>query len=229
MTFDLDPNNSNMKNYLIDQSARITEIITHAGKFKENYEVLVGNIISSMNDSLKRYVKSARKSILCDVYDSTVEKIDWNAFRARFNNDVSNKTSMKASELKPIGSDLKQYTIEEYDTEILGNMIMNLEENQKSMKKFTKFQNEAVDALSDLNTNLDAFESGLCAWRTKNIQIMNENIENLYKLHVNYAKNVLNNKNYIPEDIIVNNEKIIKMEKSQSVFIKNASKVLLGL
>lgn len=218
--------NSQMKNNILNETARIAEIVSHAGKFKENYDKLIKNIVSSMNTTLKNYVKNSRKAILCDIYEHTLSKINWDEMRTRFNKDIKGN-KLLVNRLYTIGDDLKNYSLEEYNTEILMNMMINLDEDTSTIKKFIKLQDEALNALDELNEELSNFEANLCSYRTKAINVMLENVDNLYRLHVNYAKKVLNNE-YVDDSINVQGV-TIKMYKSQQEFIKNAMKSLLRL
>lgn len=215
---------SQMKNNIITQTTRICEIISDAGKFGSFYEELTNNIVSSMNTMIKTYVKTGRRSILIDIYDALVEQTDWTALKERFKVDATKSGMLKLPKYTPINTNLKRFTIDTYDEDILYDMYSNMEES--TVREFAKAQRDATNNLYSLIDDVSSFETSLCAYRTQTLEVMKQNIECLYALHVNYAKACMNKEIKAPESTVING-KVIKFQHGQKPFIIEALKVLL--
>lgn len=215
---------SQMKNNIITQSTRVCEIISDPGKFGAYYEELNNNVVSSMNEMIKMYVKSGRRAVLVDIYDALVEQTDWNSLKDRFKIDINKPNNMTIPKYTSINTNLKKYSIDLYDTDLLMDMHSNMEE--QTVREFAKAQKQATTNLYNLVDDVTAFENDLCAFRTQTIAVMKNNIECLYALHVNYAKACINKVQKIPESTTING-KIIKFQRGQKPFICDALKTIL--
>lgn len=221
-----DENYSQMKNNIISQSSRIAEILSHAGKFKAYYDELTNNVVDSMNTMIKSYMKKGKNAILIDIYDGVAGSIDFENLKLKFKSDMSSKNNLVVPKYEEVNFNLDSYNIDQYDTDILVNMFQNLDVG--TVKKFARFQDEAIANLSAVVDDLTNFENGLCAFRTNAIQKMKNNVDVLYAIHVNYAKAVLKKSKNIPECVTVGS-KNIKLMKSQREFILNGLKTLIGI
>lgn len=222
-------NYSQMKNNIIDQSSRIAEILNHAGKFRDHYDELNNNIIDSMNSMIKNYVKESKKAILYDIFDGTIDSIKFDQLKSKFAVDVKADKNMPVNKFVELNlnDELDNYDIEEYDTDILVNMSANL--NEKSLKKYVKFRDQAIDNLSDTIDSLTEFENNLCALRSKVInEQMNDYVNMLYAIHVNYARAIMKKK-AVPDMIKLGKDKQLKLVNSQRSFITSGLKVILGI
>ena len=215
---------SQMKNNIITQSTRVCEIVSDASKFGTYYNDLTNNIVSSMNDMIRMYIKTGRRAILVDIFDALVEQTDWNSLKERFKADAASKQPLKIPKYTPISTDLKRFKIDTYDTDVLVDMYSNMDES--TVKAFAKSQDEATNNLYALVDDVSAFETNLCSYRTATITTMKANIETLYALHVNYAKAIMNKEAKIPETITLNG-KPIKFQKAQKPFITDALKAII--
>ena len=234
---------SPMHNNIIEQSARVYEIINNAGKFKKYYNELINNIIDSINNQCKSYVRNSKKSIKIDIYDMVMESIDWSKLQQMLVTDLKNNKSvssvvsnmlkipsgdLNSASWSSIGS-LDDYGIEQYDTDAIVNMYSNCSE--ESIKKYIRYMKEANSNLKSLETNVVAYEKNLCDYRKNAVNIiLTKNVPLLYALHYNYVKNVIDtkrfNKNMPIETISINNVDI-KLCKSQKEFITNSLKQLI--
>lgn len=219
-----DSNFSQMKNNIITQSTRICEIISDASKFSTFYNDLTNNIVGSMNDMIRMYVKAGKRAILVDVYDALIDSTDWDSLKTRFKTDVVSAGPLALPKWNSISTDLKRFKIDVYDTDILVDMYSNMDES--TVKHFAKSQEDANNKLYELIDDVGAFESALCNYRTKTIEIMKQNIEVLYALHVNYAKAVVAKEQKIPDQITING-KVIKFQTGQKPFITEALKKII--
>lgn len=213
-----------MKNNIITQSTRVCELVSDASKFGTYYNELTNNIVASMNDMIRMYIKTGRRAVLVDIYEALVEQTDWNALKDRFKQDASTKLPLPIPKYKSISTDLKRFKIDTYDTDILADMYSNMDES--TVKAFAKSQEEATNNLYALVDDVSAFEANLCGYRTATITAMKDTIETLYTLHVNYAKAIMNKEPKIPETVTVHG-KAIKFQKAQKPFICDALKAIL--
>lgn len=219
-----DSNYSQMKNNIITQSTRICEIISDASKFGSFYNELTNNIVSSMNEMIRTYVKTGRTAILVDIYDELVSQTDWNGLKERFKIAMTNPNPFPLPKYTSISTDLKKFKIDTYDSDVLVDMYTNMDED--TVKQFAKSQEEATNNLYELVDDVTAFENALCAYRTKTVATMKANIDVLFALHVNYAKAVTANSPKIPDTTTING-KVIKFQKGQKPFICDALKTIL--
>lgn len=213
-----------MKNNIITQSTRICEIVSDASKFGSFYDELTNNIVSSMNEMIRTYVKTGRTAILVDVYDELVSQTDWNSLKDRFKVAMTDPKPLPIPKYTSISTDLKKYKIDAYDTDVLVDMYTNMDED--TVKLFAKSQEEATNNLYELVDDVTAFENSLCAYRTKTVATMKSNIEVLFALHVNYAKAITSGSAKIPDTTTING-KVIKFQKGQKPFICDALKTIL--
>lgn len=219
-----DSNYSQMKNNIITQSTRICEIVSDASKFGSFYNELTNNIVSSMNEMIRTYVKTGRTAILVDIYDELVSQTDWNGLKERFKAAMTDPKPYPLPKYTSISTDLKKFKIDVYDADVLVDMYTNMDED--TVKQFAKSQEEATNNLYELVEDVTAFENALCAYRTKTVATMKANIDVLFALHVNYAKAVTANSPKIPDTTTVNG-KVIKFQKAQKAFICDALKTIL--
>ena len=224
--FEENENYSQMKNNIIGQSSRIAEILTHGGKFKTYYEELMNNVVESMNAQIRSYVENSKKAILYDIYDGVVGNIDFSELKDKFKADMKKKGNVSVPKYEKVNMDLDGYDIGEYETDVLVNMYSNMDE--KTVKKFAKYQDEALSNLSNVIDDVTDFESNLCSFRNKAIEKMKNNVDLLYAIHVNYAKAVMNKNKNIPECVSIGGKQV-KLSKSQKEFITNGLKVLIGI
>jgi hypothetical protein len=179
-----------------------------------------------MNAQVKNYVENSKKAILYDIYDGVVSGIDFDSLKKKFKSDMSVKGNLKVPQYEKVNFNLDNYDIDEYETDVLVNMYSNMDE--KTVKKFARYQDEAVANLQNLVDGVTDFESNLCAFRVNAIQKMKENVNTLYAIHTNYAKAIMNKNKNLPESVSIAG-KDVKLIKSQKEFILNGLKTLIGI
>lgn len=228
----MESNESPMQQTIIEQCDRIEEILREPTKFKAFYNELLNGIIESLNNQIKAYVKNSKQAIKVDIYDMTVEKIDWKTLRTNLESAVKALNKNKQSAIESystftakyvrLGS-VKQYNIPSYDVDPVVNMYSNFAED--TVKVYSKCMKVAINNLNDLKNDVSEFESELCGYRDSSISVMLQNVEVLYNIHLAYIKGIVLNKNPSTEVTIAN----IKLEliRSQEQFIKTSLRKLL--
>ena len=216
---------SPMKNNMIEQSSRVYEILTDAGKFKSHYNDLVNNIIDSMNSQCRSYERNSKKSIMVDVYDNVIENIDWSALQNSLATDLKGgKQPKDIGEWVDIGN-VDDYHIEQYDIDPIVNMYSNYGED--SVKEYAKYMDEAIDNLNEMRTYIDDFEQDLCNFRSKAVKIILEkNIPLLYNIHFRYVNDLMRKKKNITDKVSIRGVEI-NLKKSQKEFICSSLKKLI--
>ena len=227
MEFKEDSSYSPMKNNIIEQSARIYEIITNASKFKKYYNDLVNNIIDSVNNQCRSYERNSKKSIKADIYDIVVDTIDWTNLQNMLATGL--KTGKKPIDNKSkwvdIG-DVNSYHIEKYDTDPIINMYSNY--GEETVKEYSRYMDEAVDNLNELKNYIDDFEQSLCNYRTNAVKIILEkNVPLLYNIHFKYVNDLMHKKKNIENKVMINGVEI-ELKKSQKEFICSSLKKLIN-
>ena len=229
MSFVEDETNSQMLNNTISSLNRISEILNHAGKFQQLYSEL-NNIVDTMNSSLHSYMKSSKRAILCDIFDGVISQIDFEVLQNRLKTDIKNSNKLVVPPYIPINIDLSLYSIEQYNSDIFVDMLANLE--QKTIRKYSKLQKDAIGHLSDVKDSLTTFENDLCVLRTDTIDKMLSNVDMFYTIHANYVKTKLKSRNKkdvnLPSEITINGVSIL-MKDSQKEFIQECVRKLIGL
>lgn len=215
--------NSPMLDYMLQQQARIFELLDNATLFKEHYHELTTNIISSMNKQIKNYVKNSKKSILKDVYALVVDSIDWEQLQTKLADMLkAKKHNVPPGEWLPIHK--PSASISEYDDDILTNMLLNCD--IENVKLFQKCRKIARSQLNELITDVREFENELCNYRTTVVkQCLDSNITVLFNYHFNYVNSLFHKKQ--AQDTATIDNKEVKLVKSQKAFITSALKTLL--
>lgn len=219
-------NYSPMKNNILEQSARICELVSDAGKFSTFYNELNDNIIATMNEMIKQYTKNSRKAIRIDVFDEVMKTIKWSDLNEKLREDIKNKQPIKIPKFKPIDTNMKKFSIDLYDNDSIVDMYSYMDE--ETVEKFAESQDEAIEKLHTLADDVTTFETSLCAYRAKTVEKMVANIDSLYALHANYVRAIKNKQTDLPISKTIG-DKEIKFYKSQKEFITNGIKSLLGL
>ena len=246
---------SPMRNNVIEQSARIYEIISDARKFKTYYNDLINNVIDSLNSQCRTYVRNSKMSINVDVYDMVMERVNWNELQTRLVNNLKAKKclqdvlkedfkglsngstgdgerSEKSLELKwhSLG-DLSGYNIEEYDYEPIINMYSNYGEDM--LKDYVRYMKEATNSLKDLENDVAEYEKDLCAYRDLAVKIvLNKNLPVLYAIHYGYVKKLMDagkNKSVSEgkREIVKLDGVELELKRSQKEFISSSLKKLI--
>lgn len=212
---------SPMKASIQEQKERILEIINNAGLFKTNYQQLISNIIPSVNQQIKSYVKNGKKSILIDIADVLIDSIDWQFQQDRLIQRLKANQYLNISTWQPIQKPIA--SINQFDDDVFTNMIINC--NVENVKEFQKYRKLAKSQLDDLINDIETFEHDLCEYRSETVKIMSSNLEILFNYHFNYVLDMYNK--HKTTDIIIIDNKEIRMKKSQKEFITSAIKKLL--
>lgn len=213
---------SPMKEHVIQQIARINEIISNAQLFKANYQDLTQNIITSLNKQLKGYVKDGRRSIMVDVYNLVLEGINWQELQTKIADMIKGKVNnVPTGEWKKIPK--PKFSIEPYDDDATTNMILNCD--VEHVKEFQRYRKLAKTQLDDLISNVDEFEQQLCQYRATTVELCLQNVDVLFKHHFNYVNDMLHKKS--PSGSVIIDGKEIALKKSQKDFITSALKVLI--
>lgn len=226
MEFNEQQSFSPMKNNIIDQSARIYEIVNDAAKFKKYYNELVNNIIDSMNNQCASYERNSKKSIKIDIYDSVMESIDWNELQKQLVDDLKENKHTGDMNLTwyDIG-DVNSFTIEKYDIDPIINMYSNY--GEESVKEYAKYMKEAINNLSEIRTYIDEFEQGLCNYRANAVKIiLKKNVPVLYEIHYRYVKNMLHGKPNEASSVILNGISL-ELKRSQKEFLTSSLKKII--
>ena len=211
-----------MREYIVGQQSRIAEIIDNATLFKEHYKDLTQNIVSSMNKQIRSYVKNSKKSIMVDIYNLTVDGIDWTSLQEKLGDKLRHKESnVNPGTWKPLPK--PSVSIELFDDDVLTNMQLNCDVDH--VKEFAKYRKLAHEQLSELIDGIGDFETELCAYRTNAVKICESNINVLFNYHFNYVNDLFHKRSTQPS-IIINNKEI-KLKKSQQEFITSALKTLI--
>jgi len=217
---------SPMKSCILEQKDRILEIINNANLFKNNYQLLVSNIIPSVNQQLKSYVKNGKKAIIVDIRELVLDSIDWQAQqeklvqRLKANKYVNISTNCWKHIDKPTA------TINQFDDDVFTNMILNC--STENVKEFQKYRKLAKSQLDELINDIDTFERELCDYRSEVVKTMMNNINILFDYHFNYVFDVFNKRSSgsSSSSVVIDN-KTITLKKSQKEFITSAINALL--
>lgn len=217
-----DPNISPMKASILTQTSRIEEIISNASLFRENYSELTTNIIASINQQIRSYVKNSKRSILIDIYELVIDSIDWNDLQAKLANRLKSKQpSADPPAWKPLPK--PSTSIELFDDDAVTNMLLNCD--TEHVKDFSKYRKLCRSQIADLLSDIDAFEAELCEYRTSAVKLMVENVSILFDYHYNYVSDMFYKHKASPS-VIINNQEI-QLKKSQKEFITSALKQLI--
>ena len=218
---------SPMKNNIIEQSARVYEIITNAGTFKKYYNELVNNVIDSINSQCRSYERNSKKSIKMDIYDNVVESIDWSNLQKVLADELKSgkkPVDNETFEWSDIG-DLSEYHIELYDVDPIINMYSNYGED--SIKEYAKYMDEAVENLNELKDYIEDFEQDLCNFRSRAVKtILEKNVPTLYNIHYRYVNDLLHKKKVIADKVKLGGVDIT-LKKSQKEFITSTLKKMI--
>ena len=215
---------SPMKQHVLEQKARIDELLSNAQLFKDNYQDLTQNIITSLNRQLKQYSKDGKKSINIDIFNLTVEAINWEDLQSKIAEMLkSKKPNVNPGEWKKLSK--PTVGLEMYDDDAVTNMILNCD--VEHVKEFQKYRKLAKNELNELLDSVEAFEQGLCDYRAAMVQRCLENVNFLFNCHFNYVNDVLHKKE--TKGSIIIDGKEVELKKSQKEFITNALKTVLGV
>ena len=214
---------SPMKSSILEQKARILEIINNANLFKTSYQQLISNIIPSVNQQLKSYIKNGKKSILVDIRELVIESIDWQAEQDKLVQRLKdNKYINISSTWQHI--DKPTATINQFDDDVFTNMLLNC--STENVKEFQKYRKLAKSQLDELINDIDTFEQELCDYRSETVKTMMSNINILFDYHFNYVFDIFN-KHKTNETLLIDNKEVV-LKKSQKEFITSAIKTLLN-
>ena len=192
---------SPMKQSILEQKARILEIINNANLFKTNYQLLSSNIIPSVNQQLKSYVKNGRKSILIDIAELVLDSIDWQAEqdklvqRLKANKYITITSSWQHIDKPTAGINL-------FDDDVITNMYLNC--STDNVKEFQKYRKLSKSQLDELINDIDSFERELCEYRSETVKQIMDNIDILFDYHFNYVFDIYN-KHKTNENIVIDN------------------------
>lgn len=213
---------SQMKNNVIEQVSRISEIVYHAGKFVKFYSDAI-NIIESLNTMIESYVVNSKKAILFDLYDQVIKETDFKELQKQLKVDINEKC--KPINFQYVDVDCNYYDIDSLNIDEVVNMYNYA--NEATVKEFKKYQKIINSDLENLLSSFDKFEQDLCEFRINKFEGVKRYVDTLYRIHVKYVQGLKHNKK-VPDHVMLA-EVEIEMDKSQSKFIKNGLKRLLNI
>ena len=184
---------SPQKNELIRSLNSINEIISSAGVFKENYAKVINGFIPSINEQMKLYASVAKKAISCDIIDAVIDAIDFDKYKAWFSEKWNKKEDADVHPWNSLGvSNIIDAEIVEYDDEDVLNMQSVFPENEtnpnpKELKKFFKYQKEAIEYENSFLKEFTRFENSLQKYREIVVQNMINNVDCLADAHYKEA------------------------------------------
>lgn len=225
MMFEEKESFSPMKNNIIEQSARIHEIVSNAGKFKKYYNELVNNVIDSMNNQCDSYERNSKKAIKADIYEMVMKSINWDALQKKL---VADLKGNKRLESIPEWEDIEEpdVEIEKYDTDAVVNMYSNF--NEENVKDYSRYMKEAINGLTDVIKGIDDFENALCEYRSETVKnILEKNVPVLYAVHYRYVRDLMNKKKNIEANVMVGGVNL-ELKKSQKEFFEKSLKKFLN-
>ena len=202
--------------------AVIQEAISDAGLFNDNYENVM-NIVDTVNEQVKTYNALSYSSIYRDLYDMTMNSIDFNKTRTI----LSNK--LKADKCPDYGTlmkiDAPTCKLSRIDGDQFSDMWSSLIENdKKAIKRYIETKNEVAASLNDYVDSIGIFEKKMVEHRARLAEKVKHNAAELMNIHASYAWCV---KNKVPLDQF--EEMDIILCKSQKEFIDKNLKHMLGL
>ena len=210
---------SPMKEYILEQTSRINELLSNAQIFKEKYQDLTQNIITSLNNQLKTYQKDGKRSIYVDIYNLTLEAINWEELQQNIEKMLkSNKNNVNPGTWKKL--DKLHAKIELLDDDSITNMFIYCD--VEHVKEFQKYRKLAKNEISELLSSLDEFEAELCRYRNEMVKVCLENVQVLFNHHFNYV-NDLFHKRTPPKSVVIDGKEI-QLKRSQREFITSALK-----
>lgn len=215
---------SPFKNSMIEQAAKVSDIINDINLFRSQSDELFNNIIVSMNTEISDYEDISKRAILNDIYEQTIALIDWDSYKKRLINDVDAKKPIKVQPWVKLDIDkLDDYTLDTFDDDYIMTLITEVEDNPK---QFNKDRYSANVALKTLIDGITEFETTLCEFRSDRVKRLARGLETLYAVHVSYVRQIKKGKSDVRDTISIDGTQV-KLMKSQSQFIKSAIKSLL--
>lgn len=221
-----------------DFISRVSEILEHDKFSDDRFYKDLTSIVESWNTQVRNYNKLAWKSVLHDVYTSTMESIDWSRLFSRFTEEFKTSTTGTT----PSGSQLEHITtllssgksipnikipkisIDEYDNDDIILMHMNID----NPKKFNMYKENAMSSLQSIISEIYELESECVKFRTAmNKNIMNNVIPKLYNIHLGIAKSK-KELGSIPSLVLIGNKEV-ESTISQRKFIESSLKIYLTI
>ena len=207
---------------------QINELITRLSAATDYSKAIV--IIDDLNSKIIQYVHDSRKSVLCDIAEGIIKTVNFNELKLKLKDILKNVKQNKFIDITNIESiisklennikdiNLKQFTIDMIDDDLINTYFNTLDEDANTDKLFKKIKMETKRIKKDLNE----FEEKLCLYRQDIIpKLSSSMVDNLFDIHAYIASNVILNNKYAPNDIIVNKHKL-KFYTSQQQYIKNS-------
>jgi hypothetical protein len=217
---------SPMKNNVIDQCLRIKEFILNPTILVKNYNSLRNGIISSLNTMLESYDITSKQAIKNEIEKNVINNIDFNLLKERLVKDLKNNEPLKIKSLSK-RQKLSKFKLPFYDTSYIESLFIDADSDEiKSQRKFRQTQKLAIQELNNVIESLSDYENNMCEYRDSTIRQINDDIDVLYSLHANYAKQLKNKMN--PDDTISVGNVVFKLKKSQSEFIKSSLPLLFN-
>lgn len=229
-----------IKNYVSD----IKQIINSSGLFKNNYNRVITQI-DSINNTVEQFNSAIVSSLKRDLIDLMNNTTDWDDLHKKLETDI--KRNPKTFDYKFQQFNFNVDKVELITDDIITNMNMLMEEinidtsnvelsakkNKKYIHAYNDYKNSFEQDIDNLLQGVLTCEDNAIRCRNKNLEILNNNIKILYKIHARYAYNVLHKvKNNISTIVYTNSDgkKInIQLCKSQNKFIVNAIKSMLEI
>lgn len=207
---------------------QINELITRLSAATDYSKAI--EIIDDLNGKIIQYVHDSKKSVLCDIAEGIIKTVNFNELKLKLKDILKNVKQNKFIDITNIESiisklennikeiNLKQFTIDVIDDDLINTYFNTLDEDANADKLFKKIKMETKRIKKDLNE----FEEKLCLYRQDVIpKLSSSMVDNLFDIHAYIASNVILNNKYVPNDIIVNKHKL-KFYTSQQQYIKNS-------
>lgn len=243
-----DNGNSNTYETLNTYANGIKEIINSSGLFKTKFDD-VSKQVDLMNEMTEQFNTAIIPSLKHDIIDIVNETINWEELKTNLSKDIKTKPKGTITELtaKLIPFKFNITKADKLSDDVLTNMNMvfteidinddNIEmsakKHKKEIMKFNEYRNEFKQDLDEFLSNISNCENIAVKCRNNNVDIMKKNIDILYKIHIQYAYNLIHkNKNNITSINYVNNKGDtieIPLYKSQHEFITKAINKMLAV
>jgi hypothetical protein len=212
---------SPMKNHIIDQCARILELVRSKELFCAHTEDF-SNIVAAMNEQICNYNRAARRAVLRDVYEDIIEHhVNWEQLKEHLADAMRSPELYNGRELPRIPTTKNK--LKEYDDE---EILMMLQ-----AKNPCNHRQSVIRSLEMLVLAIDVYESNMCAYRRQVHQVVREMIDILYQRHANYVKAMVHPAVLRAGDLdtLTYDGKTMKIAKSQQQFLREALTFILDI
>lgn len=227
-----------------DYMNMIKQIASSSGLLLKRYNMMKGQI-ENINSIVKQVKDAAIPSIKHDLVNIMNNTTDWNYYRNRLITEIKSKAknnNMKYKQLQQFDfnyedayiplNDVNASKMNAIVTSINSDRKLN-DKNKHDIKEYNKCKNVLFEEMDTTLQSLKMFENNVVNCRTKNIPILNHNIEVLYNIHYNYVNDIINKK-ITPRHKYVeynNGNDIIQipLKKSQHEFIVDGIKQMLNI